>query len=497
MAEVKINITADGAQAAAEISKVKSAAESFSAMTEAHKGRNDNADQSNYLSNITAEAKATAESGKAAAKAALSKKDLKDAVQSASHAFPGLSAALVLLKNPYVIIVAAIAGFISALKNQMDAQDEAARKSAALATSLGPLFEQFRKATTIAEAAAAARAYADAMEDSYIASQTSLTQLNSENTAQETANRLLKAKTDLQRESARNSIKRDQATGAITGEEAAAKLKVLGGQFANEDAAAAIAAQVAESARIDKAARDAAARRDAIGAALPSAEESAADAARREKDYKAKAEQSAAIRKQRREELEKEIADQELVIAKAQQDMSGAPTQALSQAFGPSAWQAQNKMEQLVAEQKQLQISDDAQAAKAVKLASEKESSASYVKTLRGAHAKASGEAADLTAREAAVANQIAAARASEAVLAPMRAGNAATEADTGRIESLKRLATALSGEEQEVWGEVVASVKEGHLLRAEAARQTLDTIRAENADIKRQINQLQARGPQ
>lgn len=78
-----------------------------------------------------------------------------------------------------------------------------------------------------------------------------------------------------------------------------------------------------------------------------------------------------------------------------------------------------------------------------------------------------------------------------------LREQTAAIEATTEQIESLKKLRDTLAGEEQTVWTEVIAALKEGKVIQATAAQETLRVVREANAETQRQIAQLQSRGPQ
>lgn len=523
MSEVKINISADGAQATAEIARVKSAAESASAMMKSIGGKNDTADQAAYLSGLTAEAKTTEAVGKATQAAAFKKKDLKDAIQALSRDVPGLGSALALLKHPFVALVAGIAGFVAALKSQIDAQDEAARASAKLATSIGPLFEQMRRATTIAEAAAAAQSYADSVEAAAATSRSAQTGLDDANRRAAEANEHQKKKIELMREAARLEIKAEQASGKITAEQAAIKFSALGGQFAREDSAAAVAAGFAESQRLDKARQEADARAKEARGALPGLEADAADAAGRVPRHAKSREELKAERAKRTEEIKKELTQNELDIAAAQGattpwdivktgafglaagaggaydfaiGQTGSPLDAAGKRLAelsPDARQLAEKRASLEAEQRQIQERDDAEEAGEVRRKARAEQAKRRVDTARAVLSKAEGESAALGHREAVAYEGAQGLQRSEAELAPLRDRNVVGAAKVENLETIKKL----TSEEEQIWGEVVAAIKEGKIASAHAGNEALRAIRSEIVELKRHVAQMSARGPQ
>lgn len=491
MAEVKIKITADGAQAAAEINKVKSAAESASAIFASLKARNNQSDQASYLAGLTDEAKATAETGKAAARAALQKKDLKDVVQALGRDFPILSSAIVLLKHPYAIAAAGIGAFIAVVKQQIDIQIQAAQASAKMATAIGPLMEQLSKSSSIATMAADLRAYADSLDAANIASQSSKEKLDAANTAADKENNLLRDKIELQREAARNAIKRDQATGAITGDEAAARLKLLGGQFANEDAAAAIAADKARAERTEAAAADARQRAQQIEKELELASVEAATAAARVKKQEEMAKQAAAVRAERMPELKKELEENMRLQAAATQDTSGDLLQSGVKLMRPGELVLKKQQRELEAELSSLMKSEDTQGAGVINLRSDASSASSYVNTLRGARDKANAEAVTLGQTAAGLRGSAATTAAAEQTLSPARAGNAASEADSIRIAELKKTIERLNKEAADTQTQIYEALKGGFLLRAAADQKFLRALN----DEKARLEQLAARG--
>ena len=145
------------------------AAESASAFQDAFKKKDAMAqeatDMAGALAHMTREAKsltpAIEASGKAAGVAALKKKDLKDIIKALGHAVPELGSLVLALKNPYVILAAAVAGAVVWLKSFLDKVDEMEKAVDA--------FDQLNKAATPLKAIADANAVASKKQADAIA----------------------------------------------------------------------------------------------------------------------------------------------------------------------------------------------------------------------------------------------------------------------------------------------------------------------------------------
>lgn len=175
MSDYKIRINTEGAkQAAADLRALaiaaaelqnriaastnsasgKSAADSASVFSQQRIRENVTKDQAAYLGALTDEAKETADLTKKTDLLSGAKVNLTKAFKSLSHEIPIVGQLLSFLKNPYFAAIALIAGFIAAIKKQVDAQNELARASAETATSLDPSIVRMTTLKTLAAEAA-------------------------------------------------------------------------------------------------------------------------------------------------------------------------------------------------------------------------------------------------------------------------------------------------------------------------------------------------------
>ena len=217
----------------------KSAKDSASAIMGA-KGAQDARDTAGALAQMTTEAKGLApaldETGKAAERATVSKKTLKDAIKQLSRAVPELGSLALALKNPWVLIAAAIAGVVVAFKkfidkvNEMEVAIEAFSNLNKAATPIKQIMQDGARAT---------KAQADELHRIATESddaETALGKVVKQMEAKAAQEKEIRA---AQRELDEAGISADEQTGAITPAEAVSRRSALATRYGALDQAAA------------------------------------------------------------------------------------------------------------------------------------------------------------------------------------------------------------------------------------------------------------------
>ncbi len=299
--EIKITTTAQGDGA-------KQAAQELKGLTAASQGVNEA---------LQAQADGEKKAASVTEEFTTKKVNLSKAFKSLSHEIPIVGQVVSFLKNPYTAAIAVIAGFVVAIKKQVDAQNELARASADLATSLEPVFiHQTKLKTLMAESAVAQEDFAASFAAIAAAINPTLQALDDFNARLERRAKLGDkiAEADKQKQLAAIDLK--VAQGFLDPKEAIAQRAALEAQAG---AQARRGEEVALGNQINVAQQRAFRNADTIRegkAALPGA----AAALQEEQNRLAKMQQDAAaaemLRVNREEEIKKELAKKEFEISK-------------------------------------------------------------------------------------------------------------------------------------------------------------------------------------